>query len=82
MKQFKGFKHSHITNQHEEELTPAISNTNCHTLVYGSSRLVTSFLKQYLNQTKAEYVVFGRDSDEFHEQNFVPCLQLEKINIV
>ena len=31
LKQFKGFKYSHLTNKEEEqELTPPITNTNCH----------------------------------------------------
>ena len=82
LKQYKGFKFSHLTNQQEEELTPAISKTNCHLLVYGSSGSgKTSFLKHYLNQTKSECVVFGRDPTAFHEQNFVDLLQLENINI-
>ena len=40
----------------EQELTTSISkisNTNCHTLLYGSSGSgKTSFLKHYLDQTK------------------------------
>ena len=30
---------------------------------------------------KSDYLAFGRDSTEFHEQNFVPLLQLETIGI-
>ena len=55
--QFQGFKHSHLTNQEggasqEQELTPAVNNTNCHFLLFGSSGSgKTTFLKYYLNQT-------------------------------
>ena len=40
-------------------------------------------LRHYLTQTlrKSDYLVFGRDESMFHEQNFVPLLQLEKIGI-
>ena len=38
----------------------------------------TSFLKYYLDQTKSTFIVFGRDETEFHSDNFVPLLQLEK----
>ena len=82
-KQFKGFKHSHLTNKEEEqELTPPNTNTNCHFLVYGTSGSgKTSFLKYYLNQTKSNFIVFGRDEREFHASNFVPLLKLENIGI-
>ena len=41
--QLQGFKYSHLTNQEEEqELTPAVSHTNCHFLeVVGRGRLVS-----------------------------------------
>ena len=57
LKQFKGFKHSHLTNQPEEEpqLKP-ISHTNCHTSIYGTiGSGKTSFLKYYLDQTKTNF---------------------------
>ena len=48
-------------------------------------------MKHYLTQTaglhatanakKRDYLVFGRDENEFHASNFVPLLQLEKIGI-
>ena len=38
-------------------------------------------MKHYLDQTKSDYLVFGRDENEFHEQNFVQLIQLEKIEI-
>ena len=41
----------------------------------------TSFLKHYLDQTESDYLVFGRDENEFHEQNVVEILQLEKTEI-
>ena len=68
----------------EQEITPAVNNTNCHFLIFGSSGSgKTSFLKFFLNQTarlrKSDYLVFGGDSTEFHEQNFISLLQLEKI---
>ena len=38
LKQFKGFKYPHLTNQEEQqELTPPITTTNCHFLLFGSS---------------------------------------------
>ena len=38
LKQFKGFKKSHLTNKDEEhERTPPITNTNSHMLIYGTS---------------------------------------------
>ena len=80
--QFQGFKYSHLTNQEEEQkLTQVASNTNCHFLKFGSSGSGrTSFLKYCLDQTKLKFIVFGRDSTEYHEQNFIPLLQLEKFN--
>ena len=82
LKQFKGFKYSHLTNKEEEqELTPPNTNTNCHFLVYGTSGSgKTSFLKYYLNQTKTNLIVFGRDETEFKD-NYIPLLQLENIEI-
>ena len=51
-------------------------------LIYGSSASgKTSFLKYYLSRVKSNYVVFGRDGEEFPASNFVPLLQLEKIVI-
>ena len=53
-------------------------------LIYGSRASgKTSFLKHYLTQSpsKSNYVVFGRDKEEFPASNFVPLLQLEKIGI-
>ena len=51
-------------------------------LTYGSSASGrTSFLKQYLSQIQRSYIVFGRDEKEFPASNFVPLLQLEKIDI-
>ena len=81
--QFQRFKYSHLTHQEEEqELTQGASNTNCHFLIFRSSGSgKTSFHKHYLDQTKSNFIVFGRDSTEFHEQNFIPLLQLEKIGI-
>ena len=32
-------------------------------------------------KTKSDYLVFGRDENEFHKQNFVQLLQLEKYDI-
>ena len=83
LKQFKGFKYSHLTNKEEEqELTPPNTNTNCHMLIYGTSGSgKTSFLKYYLDQTKTNFIVFGRDEREFHASNFVPLLKLENIGI-
>ena len=40
----------------------------------------TSFLRYYLDQIKSNFIVFivfGRESTEFHEQNFIPLLQLK-----
>ena len=69
--QFQWFRYSHLTNQEEEqELTPPITNTNCHFLIFGSSGSEkTSFSKHYLDKTKPDYLVFERDENEFHEQN-------------
>ena len=51
-------------------------------LIYGTSGSgKTSFLKYYLNQTKSNFIVFGRDEREFHASNFVPLLKLENIGI-
>ena len=82
LKQFKGFKHSHLTNQPEEiSQSKPISNINSHFLIYGTSGSgKTSFLKYYLDQTKTNFIVFGRDETEFPD-NYVPLLQLEKIEI-
>ena len=90
LKQFKGFKHSLLTNQSEEvSQSKPLSHTNCHLLYYGTSGSgKTSFLKYYLDQTKCKaseavstYIVFGRDETEFHHENYIPLLQLEKIEI-
>ena len=69
LKQFKGFKYSHLTSKEEEqELTPPNTNTNCHFLVYGTCGSgKTSFLKYYLDQTKNYFIVFGRDETEFKD---------------
>ena len=82
LKQFKGFKHSHLTNKEEEqELTPPNTNTNCLFLVFGTSGSgKTSFLKYYLDQTKTNFIVFGRDENEFKD-NYIPLLQLENIEM-
>ena len=72
------------SQEQEQEIIPPISNKNCHFLIFGSSGSgKTSFLKHYLTQIirKSDYLVFGRGSTEFHEQNFIPLLQLEKIGI-
>ena len=83
--QFQEFKYSHLTSQEQEqeqEHTPVVNNTNCHFIILGSSGSgKTSFLKFYLDQTKSNLIAFGRDNTEFHEQNFIPLLQLEKIGI-
>ena len=82
LEQFKGFKYSHLTNKEEEqELTPPNTNTNSHFLIYGTSGSgKTSFLKYYLDQTKTNFIVFGRDENEFKD-NYIPLLQLENIEI-
>ena len=50
-------------------------------LIYGTSGSgKTSFLKYYLDQTKTNFIVFGRDETEFND-NYIPLLQLEKIEI-
>ena len=87
--QFRGVKYSHLTNQEEEqEITPPIMNTggalhsNCLFLIFGSSGSgKTSFVKHYLDQTKSDNSFFGRDENEFHEQNFVHLLQFKKFDI-
>ena len=82
LKQFKGDKHSHSTNQLEEEpqLKP-IRYTNRHMLIYGTSgSSKTFFLKFHSDQRKSMFVVFGRDETEFPD-NYVPLSQLENINI-
>ena len=47
LKQFKGFKKSHLANQPEEvSQSKPLSHTNCHMLIYGTSGSgKTSFLK-------------------------------------
>ena len=80
MLQFQEFKYSHLTNQKEKQEGIGASHTNCHFLIFESSRSgENNFLKHFLDQTKLNFRVFGRDSTEFHEQNFIPMLQLEKI---
>ena len=50
--------------------------------IYGTSGSgKTSFLKSYLEQTKSKFIVFGRDENEFHHENFIPVFQLENMNI-
>ena len=34
-----------------------------------------------MDQTESNFSVFGRDTTEFHEPNFIPLLQLEEIGI-
>ena len=89
LKQFKGFKHSHLqrscppVTNHPEEISPSkpITKTNSHCLIYGTSGSgKTSFLKYFLDQTKTNFLVFGRDENEFND-NYVPLLQLEEIEI-
>ena len=82
LKHFKGLKKSHLTNQ-PEEISPSkpITNTNSLMLIYGTSGSgKTSFLKYYLDQTKTNFLVFGRDENECND-NYVPLLQLGKIKI-
>ena len=57
-KQFKGFKHSHLTNQPEEvSQSIPVSNTNCSMLIYSTSGSgKTSSLKHYLDQTKPNFI--------------------------
>ena len=76
-KQFKGFKYSHLTNQPEELPQPQPpTNTNCHVLIYGTSGSgKTSFLEYYLDQTKSNFIVFGRDETEFHSDKYIPLLE-------
>ena len=51
-------------------------------LIYGTSGSgKTSFLKYYLYQTKSNFIVFGRDVTGFHNDRYVPLLQLEKFDI-
>ena len=71
-----------MTNQEDDqELTPTVTNTNFHFLIFGSSGSgKTSFLKHYLDQTKSDSLVFGRDENDFPD-NYKPLLQLEKIEI-
>ena len=80
LKQFKRFKKSHLTDQPKDEpQVKPIANTNCHFLVYGTSGSgKTSFLKYYLDQTKNDFLVFGRDETEFRQENYIPLFQLEK----
>ena len=50
-------------------------------LIFGTSGSgKTSFLKYYLDQTKSKFTELGRDETEFSD-NYVPLLQLEKIEI-
>ena len=82
LKQFKGFKKSHLTDQPKDEpQVKPITNTNSHFLIYGTSGSgKTSFLKYYLDQTKTNFIVFGRDENEFKD-NYIPLLQLENFEI-
>ena len=51
-------------------------------LIYGTSGSgKTSFLKYYLDQTRSNFIVFGRDETEIHHENYIPLLQLENIEI-
>ena len=71
-----------MANQEEkqQELLPPITNTNCHVLIFGSSGSgKTIFLKQYLDQTEYDYIVFGCDASEFQDYRYVEIKQLEKI---
>ena len=79
-------------NKESHEESPSHNNSHCnaHFIIYGSSGSgKTSFLKHYLSRIgelrdssrQRDYLVFGRDEREFPSQNFVPLLQLEKINI-
>ena len=50
-------------------------------LIHGTSGSgKTSFLKFYLNPTKSNFLVFGRDENEF-PYSYVPLLQLEMFDI-
>ena len=84
LKKFKGFKYSHLTNQPDglpQTQPQPVSNTNCHMLIYGTSGSgKTSFLKFYLDQTRSDFIVFGRDETEFRDK-YIPLLQLEKFEI-
>ena len=82
LKHFKGFKKSPLTDQPKDEpKVKPITNTNCHFLVYGTSGSgKTSFLKYYLDQTKNDFIVLGRDEAEFPGR-FIQLLQLENITI-
>ena len=67
--------------EEQHEVTPPITNTNCHFVIFGSSGSgKTSFLKHYLNQTKSDYIVFGRDVNEL-KNNYVEVMQLKKFEI-
>ena len=45
------------------------TSTNSHILIYGTSGSEkTSFLKHYLDQTKTDFSVFGRDEKEFNDK--------------
>ena len=83
--QFQGIKFSHLTSEEQsgqEQVGPAVNNTDSHFLKFGSSGSgKTFFLRNCLSRGKSNHVVFGRDSSEFPEQNFIPLLQLEKIGI-
>ena len=47
--------------------------------MYGTSGSgKTSFLKYYLDQTKNDFIVFGRDETEFRQENYTPLFLLEK----
>ena len=86
MFKFDRFKYSHLKSQkiessENQHFSPPIGNTNSHFLILGSGSGKTSFLKHYLTQKKSNFVVFGRDSTEFHASNFVPLLHLEKLGI-
>ena len=83
--QFQGIKFSHLTSEEQsgqEQVGPAVNNTDSHFLKFVSSGSgKTFFLRNYLSRGKSNHVVFGRDSSEFPDQNFIPLLQLEKIGI-
>ena len=50
-------------------------------LIYGTSGSgKTSFLKYYLDHIKSNFIVFGRDENEFQDF-YIPLLQLENIEI-
>ena len=68
-----------MTNQ-EESLSPAISHTIDHLLVYCTLESgKTSFWKHNFNQTNSEYLVFDRDRKT--ENKAVDLLQIEKFDI-